>query len=289
MEALAVGDLDGDGFPDVVAARIESDGRGLPERRAGGLGAATRFPVGGLGNTLNAVAIGDLTGDGIPDVAAGQFQTEGNVSVLAGTGTGSFGPPGATPAWRFGIRALAIGDVDGDGLPDVATGHADGTVVVLYGNGAGGFSRSLMTHPVDAASALVIEDATGDGRLDIVVTGIEGSRVAVLPSNGLAGLGPAISLPVGPGAQTPAGVTVADLTGDGVADLVTANLRSASVSVLVGDGRLGFRSGLQSPYPVAPGSAAGVAVGDLNRDGLIDVVVADPTGTVIVLLNQSSF
>jgi hypothetical protein len=84
-------------------------------------------------------------------------------------------------------------------------------------------------------------------------------------------------------------VAVGDLTGDGVADLVTANFRSASISVLVGDGRLGFRSGLQSPYPVAPGGASGVALGDLNGDGLIDVVVADPTGTVIVLTNQSPF
>ena len=268
----------------------ESDRRGLPERRGGRPRPAARFPVGGLANTLNAVAIGDLTGDGIPDVAAGQFLTEGSVSVLAGTGTGSFGPPVSTPASRFGIRAVAIGDVDGDGLLDVATGHVDGTVVVLLGDGAGGFSRSLVTHPVDAASALVIADATGDGRLDVVVTGFEGSRVAVLPSNGLAGLGPAISLPVGPGGHNPVGVAVADLTGDGVADLVTANPRSVSVSILVGDGIGGFRSGLQSPYPVGNGSPAGVAVGDLNGDGLLDVVVADAElGTVIVLLNQSSF
>lgn len=180
--------------------------------------------------------------------------------------------------------------VDGDGLPDVATGHVDGTVVVLLGDGAGGFPRSLVTHPVDAASALVIADATGDGRLDVVVTGFEGSRVAVLPNNGLAGLGPAISLPVGPGGHNPVGVAVGDLTGDGVADLVTANPRSVSVSVLAGDGIGGFRSGLQSPYPVGNGSPAGAAVGDLNGDGLLDVVVADAElGTVIVLLNQSSF
>ena len=291
LAGLAVADLDGDGFPDVVTGdRTNQMAVVFLNDGAGGLGPAARFPVGGLGNTLNAVAIGDLTGDGIPDVAAGQFVTEGSVSVLAGTGTGSFGPPVSTPASRFGIRAVAIGDVDGDGLPDVATGHVDGTVVVLLGDGAGGFSRSLVTHPVDAASALVIADATGDGRLDVVVTGFEGSRVAVLPSNGLAGLGPAISLPVGPGAHNPAGVAVGDLTGDGVADLVTANPRSVSVSVLVGDGIGGFRSGLQSPYPVGNGSPVGVAVGDLNGDGLLDVVVADAElGTVIVLLNQSSF
>jgi hypothetical protein len=157
------------------------------------------------------------------------------------------------------------------------------------GNGAGGFSPSLVTHPVDAAGALVIADAAGDGRLDIVVTRFEGSRVALLPSNGLAGLGPVISLPVGPGGHNPSGVAVADLTGDGVADLVTSNPRSVSVSVLVGNGRPGFRSGLQSPYPVRPGSPNGAALEDLNRGGLIDVVVADAAGTAIVLLNQSPF
>ncbi len=98
-------------------------------------GAATNF---GVGFSLTSVAIGDLNGDGKLDLAVANFAVltniPGNVSVLLGTGTGSFGPP-----TNFAVgnipESVAIGDLNGDGKPDLAVANTNSNnVSVLLNN-----------------------------------------------------------------------------------------------------------------------------------------------------------
>jgi hypothetical protein len=120
------------------------------------------------------------------------------------------------------------------------------------------------------ASGLVLADVTGDGTPDIVVADDYSSDVSVLPGDpdGDGTFGRAESYAV---SAHPESVAVADLNGDGRADIVTANHRNGG-SVLLGTASGGFRRGRDF---ATGGNAWSVAVGDLNGDGIPDLVVSD--------------
>jgi len=117
------------------------------------------------------VAIGDLNGDGKPDLATANFgfDTLGTVSVLLGMGDGTFGvhtdfPTGDAP------YSVAIGDLNRDGKLDLATANfSANTVSVLLGDGAGGFGTSVDFATGAGPSSVVMGDLNRDGKPDLAV------------------------------------------------------------------------------------------------------------------------
>ena len=162
--SVAIGDFNGDGKPDLAVA-----GNGvsiLLGTGTGSFGAKTDFATGGADTS---VAIGDFNGDGKLDLAVANVLNPGfgSVSILLGTGTGSFGAntdfaTGANP------RSVAIGDFNGDGKPDLAVANAGGnTVSILLGTGTGSFGAKTDFATGGGPMSVAIGDVNGDGQLDL--------------------------------------------------------------------------------------------------------------------------
>ncbi len=129
------------------------------------------------GGTPTSLAIGDLNGDGHPDLVAADFDSY-NVAVLLGTGTGAFGPTNyygtGTGPW-----SVAIADLNGDGYVDLVVA-VDFGILILLGNGDGSFGPHAEYGTGSLALSAAIGDLNEDGRADLAVSNRLSNTVSVL-------------------------------------------------------------------------------------------------------------
>ena len=123
----------------------------------------------------NALAVGDLNGDGKPDLALDANETTGGgISILLNNGTGAFGTATYYPVAISGVFAgagIAIGDVNGDKKPDVVVGSSSVTAIVYLNQGGGTFkvNGTVGTVPLNPTNNVVLADINNDKKLDIIV------------------------------------------------------------------------------------------------------------------------
>jgi archaellum component FlaF (FlaF/FlaG flagellin family) len=273
--------------------------------------------LGGGGYGATSVALADIDGDGKLDiVVAAGCPGGGCVGVLLGNGDGTFQTE-LTPNRSAGFAALsvAVGDVNGDGHPDVVVANqctdntcTSSTVGVLLGKGDGTFQPVVPYGPGGIFTDwIVIADVNGDSKPDIVVANSSTSlkigqgNVGVLLGNGDGTFQTAVAYPSG--AFGAAAVAVADVNGDGKPDVVVVNCSSTSGSCVPAGGNVGVLLGkgngsFQKAVTFGAGGNApfALAVGDLNGDKKPDIVSANcisgncgaGAGTVGVLINTST-
>ncbi len=277
--AVVTGDINEDGKTDIVAADYNS---GMLLVLIGdGQGGFTQQSNIIVGSNPRDIALADLNGDGHLDIAITEFafnpanSSFTSVTVMMGDGQGGFG---AQQHYGFANQhlAIAVGDVNGDGKPDIVQTSQSGIgfVNVLIGNGDGTFQNPQTYATGQEPRAVVLADLDGDGLTDIVTANFGSDNVGVLRNQG-GGQFSSAFFSVG---FAPADLDVADLDGDGKLDIVTANNSDGTVSVLHNAsssvGSISFSSHVDYDTGTSPGSTSpsGVALTDVDGDGRIDIV-----------------
>ena len=274
---VAVGDIDGDTFPDLIVTDASSNQIAI--LKGDGRGNFTPLSTNPTGPGPVSVTTGLIDKDRNLDVVVANNNK--TVSVLFGNGAGAFYKPEIYTVGS-GPESVKLVDVNGDGKPDIilVDVHSN-TVSVLLNDGTGTFGSAKTYHVGSGPTGLIVADLNGDGKLDLAVTNINDDTVSVLLGDGDGGFGDSHTFDTG---DQPVAIAAGDMNGDRKIDLVTAN-KSGTVSVLqgIGDGTFVL------PYNVNVGDTpASLVVADLDGDGLPDVAVADTGDDTIAILQNAS-
>jgi FG-GAP-like repeat/S-layer homology domain len=272
---LVAGDFDADGNQDIAVANY-TDGTVtvMMGNGTGALSVASGSPI-TTGSFPTSIAVGDFNSDGIEDLAVTNYGYS-NVSILLGNGSGGFTLVGTPVQAGSGAGGVAVGDFNGDGIQDLAVADLIGNAVtILLGNGSGSFAATAGSPIATGSVPLVVVagDFNHDGHQDIAVANQGASTVSVFLGNGAGVFTAAPGSPFTVGAS-PYSLVAADFNGDGIQDLATVNYLGNNVTVLLGNGSGSFTAASTSPLAVG-GGPGWVAVGDFNRDGIVDLATVN--------------
>jgi len=270
--SIVATDVSGDGKLDLVAATNFNGVFVFLGNGDGTFQTATGYGAGTSGGCCDAVAVGDLNGDGKLDIA---ISIQNGISVLLNNGTGTFGAATYYPsniAGDFSGDGIAIGDVNGDKKLDVVVNEESVGAVVFLNQGTGTFvanSTPVGSLAMSGASNVLLADINNDKKLDIVMPDMFGNVSTFLgKNNGTFTTGPAYPLETASNSASYL-VALGDFNGDGTVDLLDTNgVNNATVSLGRGDGS--FRTGQAYNYTTAFFTGHNVVAADFNGDGFPD-------------------
>ena len=298
LDHIVLGDLDGDGDLDLIAAAEVNVITTVQVNRNDGTGRFTGAAIVPMDDVfIRSLALGDVDGDGDLDLlAAHSYGPNGTVSIRLNNGRAEFtAPVTAAELAVSGLPAsMALGDIDRDGDLDLLSADSNGgTVSVRVNDGSGRFlpptaasEVAVGLHPVSVA----LGDIDGDADLDMVAANIDSGTASVRFNDGYGNFTvPPVYVPApinpSPAIGTyPEQIVLGDVDADGDLDLLAANRNGRSVSVRLNDGRGHFAPSPVNADPPLNRSPYGLALGDLDGDGDLDVAAANGSSSVISVL-----
>jgi hypothetical protein len=279
-KGLAIGDLDGNGAPDLAASNLDGTVT-VYWNRGGKLEDPVHLQTGAP--TLRGIVIAELTGDGRPDIAVAAL-VDSKIRVFPGLGGGAFAPPLLLPSWTF-ARNLAAGDFDGDGAQELVAAGSGVGLRHYRRSDAGPLALASDLPDLDAHGyskpvySLKVVRQPGATRDELLVTHAWSSVLWVLAAGATGALEVKGTVSGLKGANWSQGVfsidaaPIATPAAGGRPDLVTANRDEGVIRVrAAADGPARFSPRVRQEIGV-PGMPRAVRIADLDGDGWNDVVV----------------
>ncbi len=283
--SIEIADFNKDNLPDLaVTSETDSSVSVLL-----GAGNGKFYPARGspffAGHIPNDIAIADLNRDGNPDLVFANHERK-QLTVLLGIGAGAFAQSPHSPLRTWGVphtHGVATGDFNGDGVADLVTDSwGNDQLEILFGDTMQSFKERKFVQvgrrPYQRAR---VHDLNNDSLDDIVATNLESNNVTVLLSDGRGNFSQPDGSPFECG-DAPFGIATGDVNNDGRIDLAIVNSPSSTaenkgingLTVLLGTGggRFARMNILAFPAGKIPNR---VAIGDVDGDGINDIVTSD--------------
>lgn len=280
---LAVADFDGNTSLDLAVTSDSPDKVSILFNTGTGTFAAPVSVALGSGVSPHGVAALDIDDDKDLDLAV-VFKDSESVRLLINA-SGSF-TAGALVATNGTLpRDLVVGDLDQNGFPDVVTSNRDSNDVSVLLNAAGVLAPGVTYAAGTDARGLALGHFNSDTFLDLAVAAHDDRQVSVLLNQGNGTFGAPIALSLGT-ERRPQGVVAADLDKDGDMDIATssstATLNSVTIFIRTGPGTFAA----PASFAVAGVDPDGIAAGDFDGDGEIDLATADQDSALVSVLRN---
>jgi Lyzozyme M1 (1,4-beta-N-acetylmuramidase) len=294
----AVGDLNADGYPDLLARSSTGTLKflGGSSFLQEGYGSAIKIGNGGWSAYTSVIGVGDFDGDGLADLVA--VRNDGTLWFYKGTGTAGT-TQGYQPAVKIGnggwgayTTVVATGDLNGDGKRDLVALRSDGTLWFYAGTGTIGSTSDGYAAAVRIGSGwgaytrlIGVGDLSRDGKPDLLGIRSDGSAWLFAGTGHTTATSPYFAAPVAIAGADFSGYTAVvgtgDLNGDHVPDLIA---RKSDGTLWFFAGRSGTTPGFAAPIKIGTGGwnvyASIVGTGDFNHDGHADFVAVRTDGTL---------
>jgi uncharacterized protein (TIGR03437 family) len=278
---VELGDFNNDGKTDLAVLNSLPNVVVLLGDGQGGFTQSATFNTGILSSGLEPA---DFNKDGNLDLVV--KAESGGLALFLGDGHGGF-TQGATGIGGNLLGAtFTSGDFNGDGAADLALSDSqrffDNDLVILFGDGQGGFGSPIIVKTSSTLAFLFAVDLNHDGRDDLVYLPVFSDTSIFVVLGGPGGVSAPVQYPLGLSVRQ---ATSDDVNGDGKPDLIAVSNVSGSVSILLGNGDGSFNQSVSSEFAEA---LTNIATGDFDQDGSIDLAVVRSFGSDVGILRNRS-